>query len=720
MAIRTVRTVNDRPVIDPNDLRFLWKMALSVSVDGQTVFLTTVDSDDPLSVVGLEPFSPNAVFATYVLPDGTYMFQQMNPALQKADRTQWLFVGFFPTGALGNDYYVPVMIGNLATLSDDSFGSEPFTVGNFSRDSPSITLWDDLFAQTITVDGQQFYCGQIGPGEGRFMMFPKGAQPSWGVKVFTPAWPNMNGADFDYTLLHNYTLSGASLAAATFIDADLSGSQITSCNLTNAVLTDADLSGATWRQNTMGGAKLQDTNLTGARFQDCVMAGADLTGAAFSPATSLAGADLTNATFSPNADLRGVNFTGAILTGASLTGADLTGATFSPAVTAKGTDLRKATLTGDDLNGVDFTGAKLAGANLTGATFRDANLSGADLTGATAANTDFTSIAAGTQLTGTIFTDVDLTTAAFDATPHFSTDPTKLTRFDGATLHYKVIGTNWSYLDLTGATVVDLPKALSSSSAKLTAQYAVIASLNEASGELTKAILQCADFSYASIGVLDASYADFTGATFAQTTFAGTTLDNAILENVKATGAHFGGLLPLITLDPSADKALNASDIPTLAALFEPHGIVLSAGTTVTKTRGVWKITGAPQSYTVMKDTPALNAPPVITVYGAPTFAVDASSTTQCEQDLDQGPRPNADLMALFSRNGAALSSGAAIALDTAVWSIVDETNNASYTARMDTPQQGAATLVVYVSGASVTLVGAHLSGATLDGAGLD
>lgn len=718
---RVVQSVNDQPDINLKDLKFIGKMKFSIQVGGLgTVYMTIDPSDSFGNLVYSTTDSPDAVFAAYSV-NGACVFQQMNLLLRQKMGNAPLFIAFAPTGALGKLVYLPLLLG-FVTIVTDPMAPHQFSIPGLSLETTSIALWDNNIAGVQNIMGQDYNLGTVSVGEGQFMLFPQ-EQPgvqAWTVQVLTPAPPDMNGADFNYTILHNYALTDVSLRGAQFIDADLSGSQLVGCDLTGANLTGADLTGAQWSNlnitpTNLTNAELSNANLSDANFQGCVMAGADFTGAVFSSATNFAGADLSNAKFSPGVNLQGVNFADAILNGANLTGANLTGAKFSRSVTAASAILSKAILKGDDLSGIDFTDAKLDGADLTGVLLHDANLNDATLAGATAANTDFTSTTTGTQLIGTDFTGVDLTTANFDAVPHFSNDSTKLTKFNQATLNYKVIGTNWSYLDLSNATVVDLPAILSTATQPLAAQYAIIASLNASSGQLSNKTLQSADFSYAVLNGVDLSKSDLTQAKFDHGNLPGVTLAGAILENISAVGTQFGGLDVLFSA-PNAQTALNAGDISTLAPLFEAHGITLSPNATVTKTRGLWRVSDPvySQGYVVTKETPSSAG--VITVYCATPFTVDLKAYPNCEADLDSGP--NQDLVKIFAHYDLTLSMQATITLETATWTIDDEKNNSgSYTARKDTEANGDTTLNVYASSSTASFSSAFFSGAKLTGA---
>jgi uncharacterized protein YjbI with pentapeptide repeats len=199
--------------------------------------------------------------------------------------------------------------------------------------------------------------------------------------------------------------------------------------------------------------KLGALELASFNMQQCNLTGADL-----SQITTWAGAD----------------FTGATLDGAILTGQDLHGATWTNA-TFKGpsSDLRRikgamncamqgAVFDGANLAGVHFDDSNLKGASfikatLDGAYFSGAHLEGAHFDGATMNGTHFD----GAHMQGTSFNGCDLSAAIFGAAPDFTRAATGRTTFVNATVPFAILEKNWSWLDLTGATITQLPPAIS-------------------------------------------------------------------------------------------------------------------------------------------------------------------------------------------------------------------------------------------------------------------
>ncbi len=123
-----------------------------------------------------------------------------------------------------------------------------------------------------------------------------------------------------------------------------------------------------------------------------------------------------------------------------------------PPYNCEGCDLR-----GRDFAGKDLTNAVLKNADLTGARFRGVvSLRGADLTGAViGGGTDFS----GCDLSQTIFHLGTRLGKHHANTPQ--QEPVQPVSLVGASVPFSSLGMTWRSLDLTGATVIDLPKDLS-------------------------------------------------------------------------------------------------------------------------------------------------------------------------------------------------------------------------------------------------------------------
>ena len=244
-------------------------------------------------------------------------------------------------------------------------------------------------------------------------------------------------------------LTGWNLADGGYIHS-ISDTDFTGANLTNANLS-----------------TLPDLSVASCKFNGATLTGAILTGVqnlnkATWKSANLAHTDLSHV--DPNG-VTGIDFSTleqekpVDLTGATLSNGKPLGANFNyGAANFNHANLTKATMDHINFVGAHFRGAKLTGANLTGADLSNADLTGADLTGATLAGTILT----GAPLSGAIFDHCDLSTTVFGSAPKFGTSSDTRTRFRSATVPAPSLGLNWSYLDLTGATITDIPQSLTS------------------------------------------------------------------------------------------------------------------------------------------------------------------------------------------------------------------------------------------------------------------
>jgi uncharacterized protein YjbI with pentapeptide repeats len=200
----------------------------------------------------------------------------------------------------------------------------------------------------------------------------------------------------------------------------------------------------------LAGAELGALNLDYFNMQHCNLAGADL-----SQTTGWQTTDFTNAT------LDGANLDGRDLGGATWTNATFNGSDLRQIYSAQNCAMEGAVFDGANLAGVHFDnsslqGASFIGATLDGANFFGAHLEGAHFDGATLNGTIFN----GAYMQGTTFNGCDLSTAAFDPQPDFTRAASGRTTFQNATVPYSLIAQNWSWLDLTGATITGLPKEI--------------------------------------------------------------------------------------------------------------------------------------------------------------------------------------------------------------------------------------------------------------------
>jgi uncharacterized protein YjbI with pentapeptide repeats len=262
-----------------------------------------------------------------------------------------------------------------------------------------------------------------------------------------------------------------------------------------------------------------------------------------------------------NCNLRGVfaphsaleNLSGANLTDADLSTSSMNEANFVGATLAR-TKLSDSLLCQSNFEGVDLSTSVVRGSDFRGANLKNASLAGCDLK-----NTAFEPLpfwghpSIKTNLEGTDFSFTDLNNEPFrqkyreqPLTPfgsvrQFSTNPNNLTKFRNATLTFDIINLDWSCLDLTDATVKNLPQDLSGLQAShLTAHHF----------DFTKRILKNAVFENADLSAMeedkltnfreaDLTGARFNGAKLTGTGFTSAKLNNARFDNATLTDAIF-------------------------------------------------------------------------------------------------------------------------------------------------------------------------------------
>jgi uncharacterized protein YjbI with pentapeptide repeats len=272
--------------------------------------------------------------------------------------------------------------------------------------------------------------------------------------------------------------------------ADLSGESMNGIVSPNSIFSFADLTNVT----------LQGSSLPSSDFRNVV---------SFS-GTNLTGATMPSARFD-GAQLAGMDFTGAILDDAVFTGATLTNAVFGATGSLQNTDF-----SGAALQGADFTGA-----NLAGAIFDSAELAGAQL--------------GGTNLVGASFANCDLSQTLFSTPPLLSTSPSPMTSFSGATLDYSLLGLNWSYLNLSSATIHNLPASL----AGLDARYANLSRMQLSGLDLQNAIFSNATLQAVTFGSSNLAFAQFDHAQLqGDSTIASAVLSGCNLMDANFTGAN--------------------------------------------------------------------------------------------------------------------------------------------------------------------------------------
>lgn len=353
----------------------------------------------------------------------------------------------------------------------------------------------------------------------------------------------------------------------------------------------------------------QSRSAAGADFSNIDLAGVDLTGIDFTNAnfngatmdgsTGLAAStSFAGATF-VNAQLDGVNFSGCDMTGADFTGASLKGAVFNPQTT-----LVAAKFVNVDLSNLDLTRCLMTDADLTGATITGLNLRGTPLSGAVLAHLDFTTV----------------NSAALTDPPILRGSSSRLTNLSNAKIPFALFNHDWQWIDLTNATIPDLPQSISTAAATLRAAGARVSGLN--GNVLNGVCLQAAVFDNASLDGLGLTGADLTGASLIDASLHGTTLTNATLTGATLTGAQLGASSPLFPLPASIVAALNAGQVAPLIPLFQQNGIALSSTATLDTLAPdrVWALNDAADHavYTIRMETrsdntqvPVVHAPAV-------------------------------------------------------------------------------------------------------------
>jgi uncharacterized protein YjbI with pentapeptide repeats len=256
-----------------------------------------------------------------------------------------------------------------------------------------------------------------------------------------------------------------------------------------------------------------------ADLTNVTLQGSSLPNSDFRNVVSLTGTILTDATMPSTrfdgVDLAGMDFTGAVLDGAVFAGAKLTNAVFSA------TGRPPASLQNADFSGALLQGADFSGVNLAGAIFDSAELEGAQF--------------GGTNLAGASFVNCDLTQTLFSSPPLFSTSPSPMTSFSGATLDYSLLGLNWSYLNLSSATINNLPSSL----AGLNAQYANLSRLQLTGLDLQNAIFSNATLQAVTFGSSNLAFAQFDHAQLqGDDNIASAVLSGCNLMDANFTGAN--------------------------------------------------------------------------------------------------------------------------------------------------------------------------------------
>lgn len=395
----------------------------------------------------------------------------------------------------------------------------------------------------------------------------------WGFQIIQPEsgigqWETLavTGTQFPILLISQsgagLNLTGQDLSSGGYINS-IAGVDFTGANLTNAVI-----------------ASLPNRDVTGTNFTNCTLSGANMGDVLNLNKATWTSATLINTNLSAvdTGGTQGVNFTGATLNGATLSNGqpiasnyNYSGANFTNA------HLNGATLNNVSFAGANFTNATLTGANLTGADLTGAILTGADFTGATLAGTNLT----GASLGGAIFNSCDLSSTNFGSNPIFGGSAATRTLFQNAiNVPAPSLGLNWSYIDLTGANVTDIPTSAPGLSGLVAINTLFPTSIGFGSVTLTGANLTDAQL----------YYADFTAADLGNATLNGAQLKGAKLNGANLSGASLVGTWLIAEnggSDPNqyeAAQAASAFFINTVMDQVQAAGVDFSGSLFVTDT----------------------------------------------------------------------------------------------------------------------------------------
>lgn len=351
---------------------------------------------------------------------------------------EWNYAGGFSVMGVGNDssncsFDIFHLGGGLIALKDPTHG----LYWNSHYDD-NMMLWYDYNKYVSDQIGDEQKFRLINKGHGQIsLQCAVGHYAGKYVQVTSGGWYPTNwqfgdgtmGIGQDTSFLVHGDLLPILIITNSARDLDLSGKNLSGLNLENADLTNAVLRMANFSQvQSFQHAQFVNANLQQAIFDGKCLNGANFTHADFS------GTDLTKILPSPSQ-----------LSYANLSKANL-----------KGVDLSKSNLTYANLTGAILDGANLSGADLTGA----------DLTGSSLVNTKLD----GAIMHHTLFDHCDLTTVSYEYPPDFTRAETDRTSFVQAVVPYRMLGLDWSYLDLSDATITDIPEVLAS----LNANYSLL------------------------------------------------------------------------------------------------------------------------------------------------------------------------------------------------------------------------------------------------------
>lgn len=226
-------------------------------------------------------------------------------------------------------------------------------------------------------------------------------------------------------------------------------------------------------------------------------------------------------------------------------------------------------LSGADLANVDATGARFDGAVLTGTILTGTTLTGASFRGTALHQTDFRDAddTHPTVLAGADFSGCTLTPdSVYFPGPPISKDTNNPTKLCNATVDYGVIQLDWSNLDLTGATITDIPQDSRGRLAlnNLRAAHTVMAEMQLENARLRHAVFDNATLAGANLTGADLSYASFDTAWLAATSSVpnAANLSGALLFDAKFHGALLTGVQFIGAYLYGADATVAGATMP--------------------------------------------------------------------------------------------------------------------------------------------------------------
>jgi uncharacterized protein YjbI with pentapeptide repeats len=253
-------------------------------------------------------------------------------------------------------------------------------------------------------------------------------------------------------------------------------------------------------------------------------------------------------------------------------------------------------LTNIDLTGVDLTNADLRLANFTGATLNQTCLANCKMAGAILPNQDLTK----------------LDPRSKTAPPSLAGTSSNMTILSGSIVPFALLGLDWSYVDLTNATIPDLPSSLDG----LKATGARLAGLNK--NNLIGLSLKHAVLDDTLLDGVSLAGANLSGASLINASMFGVALTNADLSGANLTGAQLGAITPRFTLPLSLESALEAGTVSAISPTFAQNKITLSANALLSTLADgrVWKLedAGTNAVYTIRLE-PKSDGTQTLTVY---------------------------------------------------------------------------------------------------------